>query len=1722
MAWVTPIGSAPEQIDYRLGLQHGCAIGGIDDAQLDYRTDQQRPLIWVGEALADLGIQAGTQLTEDQFHLARALVNGYHPHTGEQLVQHKLGIPRDAKVQLAPLVRMIEGVADEAGVAISEVLRHTQGRWTGRTSKRMLGMFERAQRAVQRHGETATLRADHAGQLADAAGLSAQDVWGADTYTNAAAKLTRTVLITDPDGTTTEQIVDNRLVIGNLAYDYTQPYDKDLSLLRQWAHPQIGEQIDKIFTEQALKTFAWAERNTAYGMRGHHGDGDTATTVRGNGFAGWAMIHPSARPTDGQTIGDPHWHIHFTIANMTRGEDGKWSTVAAGGRDLMRHAPAMDKLTRAAARKVMTEQYGITWKRNERTRLWQVAAIPDAAIREFSQRGADIKSMLLDLGFTEDTATAAVLRMVKQETRLPKTDAANLPDTSLREHYLARARAAGLDPDAIAAQALSGNTIPGTEANRQPGLDELVTALQDVEHGLTARTRRFSRIDAIAAVADALPTGGTHDEIEALADRVLEHAGFVPLRRPATGEQQATLGERRQLGAEHMANATLYTTQDILDAEQLIVATAQASHHDQTTIRVPAATAEMAADAIATANGFALSAEQHRELLRITTSGRALDTLVGGPGAGKTTLMDVVRAAYQAEGFVIAGTATQGTAGQTLQAESGIPSRTVAQWLHRIEHGKGLHGVDVLVLDEAAMTNDRDRVKLYTAAAQSGTKILEVGDPKQLRGVGCGSMFAVVHRLVNGGALVENRRQVDADERAAIAAWRRGDYSEALDSWADRDRLVVAETGQEATSAMLATWLDQRQGAPDPLTEIRGLLMVASTNEQVDRLNSAAQAIRQTQGELGDGRTYDLVGGRTIHLRENDFVMIRVNQRDKGQPDALNGYRGVVDRIHPDGRVDVRWDRATADGRITERATFTPDYIAKDGVRLGYALTIHKSQGMTVGSDNATWTGHDQQTRGGAVLFYGAGADNPGSFVATTRHKLNMWMFLARKDVEGHQDEHLLGVPKTRFERTRRVITKLIDRAKATEVNANDRPVMMDLGLLEDPDRPAPTASRTTSPTPAGPSPSEENAARKRAQRAKRDALETERRTAAAGLLREEWGEHPAVQKVTEGAAFGAVARWLDKISVGGGDPRTVLRAIDPDEVTAPRVLDPSKVTAAAIKQAAGADTTAASTLKHPPKTKAQRRERNDAAEREQREQVADLLREEWDDHPNAELVITGPAFGAVTGNLARATVAGHDPRSVLRAIDPAEVGDKDNPSAFAAWRIRTMTDPAPTEGQPDKETRQRVGPLAAAEALPPAAPTRLDLLVPSYERALASVRQHPIPAVDHGTPAAAGPPTSTAKPPSRLQPAAAQTPADEHTRWQIAVDAIRAVWTHDADWIISSQTSSVERLGLRLDAVRQAGYDPQEFMREALTTSGRGQIIQPNTAINPDHEPTTPLPRTTYEAGIPHPGQPGANPALVAAGLVDKHLTAMSRQRQSTPGTAPHDNGSDTVVPGGPAASSRDSARLAVPVDRRPPMQPSPARRDPTWPSWLPIAPDPQPLTGRERSLATAATVDAQRIRARVVELGRDAARERPDWVRQLGPAPEGPAARARYLASIATIAAYREQHRITGPDPIGPQPSGRDTRAYDAAAQARNQIERSTTPQPNTPPDKAAQQRDPAQSGRASDDRHSAPAASLSNDEVRQSAQRILDQQRRAAQRHTDQDPRRLAPGHGPKSGY
>ncbi|KOX27066.1 hypothetical protein ADK67_14670 [Saccharothrix sp. NRRL B-16348] len=1277
MAYVKPIGFDPVEIDYRLG-EHGSCSGSDRERSLSTHS-QGGPtgLLWIGQGLHEVGITPLSPLTRDQFPQARALATGRHPHTGEVLVEPKKAVPEDAKLPISPLVRAVHGIAAQAGVPVSEVL----------AERKLRDMFATAERVWQADGETARLRADHAGRILDAVGLAPDEVWQPGAFTRATAKLFTIVQTTGHTGKPRNKRVPRRVITGNAAYDLTVDIPKSDSTFLAIATPELAAQAEPMFLQQVLRTFDWLEARTAYGMRGKHGQGRTAATVPGSGFLGWAMVERTARPVEGMPVGDPHWHVHVTLANMTRGiEDGKWSTIAAGGRDLVRHAPVVQHMVHALIRYQMTTRFGVRYRRSDRTRRWEIAGIPDATLRHFSKRNTDIRALLTQLGLDPQTATRVQQDLAARLTRRPKHapgrahgDYIDAPDATLQDIWQGQELAAGRDPAGHLRRVLAGGHLP--EDSEQPEPEPVVTAetiarqLLDPATGLTSHSRRFTRADALRYVADAMPGGYESPEaIEAMTDRVLAHLDFV--RLPKGAELVHGVGAKRSLAAQHMANAEQFTTTDVVEAEKIILRAARASHPEQSPVRVTDPDLlEMALDTVEAGQGYPLSDEQRAAVTRLVTDGRMIDTVNGAPGTGKTTLLRVLRTILEAAGYVVQGAASAAVAARNLQAESGIPSRTLTSLLTTAEDPDTtvLTGVDVLVVDEANLTDDRDRARLYRRAAHTGTRIIEVGDKLQLRGVGAGSLFGHVHRLVDGSELVDNRRQRDEDEREAIALWREGRYSEALAIWMLKNRLVATDTTSEATAAMLATWAQLRAGAPDPHTEIRGLVMLSATRDMVDRLNYGAQALRLADGELGRGRTYALRRGGEIRFHIGDHVLMRINavqRRTLADTDVLNGYRAVVTDIAASGTLTVEWQEDSADGRITRLGKLTPEYIARGGVSLGYAMTVHKSEGLTVGDQ---WRGPDGEWSGGTVLFHAAGADNPAAHVATSRHRSAVHLFAPLDALETERESTNRPEPHTRAERMERAVEKLARRARATETSPDDLPVVVQLGLAEFRDLADAQAREQRAQDAEAAAREAHRRRRERAERsteAKQARAERDQRSRdrAAALLRDVWCHEPdLVERIVAAAAFTSVARRLAEVEDSALDVREVLAQVPLRTVSSGVVTDPGAFVAWAVRDAAERLADGRVDAEH---------ERVEHRRQWQllRDQVTDLLRDTWTARPDlAEAVITSPTFDAVVRQLDHQAVGDLDARTLLGRIPLAKVGHDsvEDPARLTAYFIK-------------------------------------------------------------------------------------------------------------------------------------------------------------------------------------------------------------------------------------------------------------------------------------------------------------------------------------------------------------------------------------------------------------------------------------------------------------------
>ncbi|MGH9165417.1 MAG: ATP-dependent DNA helicase, partial [Acidimicrobiales bacterium] len=428
--------------------------------------------------------------------------------------------------------------------------------------------------------------------------------------------------------------------------------------------------------------------------------------------------------------------------------------------------------------------------------------------------------------------------------------------------------------------------------------------------GTLARRKVFTRADVFVAVAPSL-FGRAPTELARVVDAVVASPEAIPLIGVAAARERA------------------YAPACVLAREAAIAANVAGMAARTDAPAVSRADVEAAIAAKERALGRALTAGQSRAVVAIATSGRGAESVLGVAGAGKTTAVDVVRAAFESAGYRVLGTSTSGQAARTLGREAGMESRTMASLLWRLDHGRArLDERTVVICDEAGMADDPSMLRLLAAAEAARAKVVLVGDHRQLGAVGPGGTFeAVLARHPDAvHTLDENVRQVDPAERAALVELRAGDVDAALAFYAERDRIRAAPTRDEALDAMVERWAGDIEAGADTA-------MFAWRRANVVELNARgrqAMAGRLAGPELAvSGRAFQ-AGDRIVTLAPG------------ANGELVTSERGVVDTVLVDEHAFIaRMD----DGR---RQVFAGEDLAADHLAHGYAVTVHRSQGATV------------------------------------------------------------------------------------------------------------------------------------------------------------------------------------------------------------------------------------------------------------------------------------------------------------------------------------------------------------------------------------------------------------------------------------------------------------------------------------------------------------------------------------------------------------------------------------------------------------------------------------------------------------------------------------------------------------------------------------------------------------------------------------------------------
>ncbi len=593
--------------------------------------------------------------------------------------------------------------------------------------------------------------------------------------------------------------------------------------------------------------------------------------VATEGLAVAGFVHRTSRE------GDPQVHSHSLAVNLTRRVDGR--VVALDARPLFVWARAAGSVYQAELQRALTARLGVAWGPDRRgTR--EIDGFTRDELRVFSKRTTQIEAELAAVG--ADQLTGGL--------RARADDAASLATRVAKDKGLTPARLVGrweaeaADAGLAVGRDLDERVCFGERTARPLGYEQVTTVLLHPESGVCGHSPRFTAADVVEHVC-ALAAGRlTLAEIEGHVDRFL--ASDLVVRLTPTGDEPGVrLAEWSTVAHRHLEDRVL----GLLD-------TLAAAGRDP----LPAAVVVAAVDA------RPWLGEDQREAVEVLTGpGAAVRCVLAPAGFGKTAMVATAARAAAEAGRPVVGTATTAKAVAELDG-AGVGGVTVAGLRARL-NGDGLASGTVVVLDEVSQCSTRDAETVLAAvAACPGGQLWVLGDARQAQSVLAGGVADELERRAAAGrvpaaVLDVNRRQVDADDRAALGLLRSGRADESQAVRADHG-WEHTECSPEATREALAAAAAGDIGRHGPAQVAVLCVSHVDAEDLADRVRRHLTDAGSITGPGLEGPGW--AGPRSFQAGDRVLFHTRCGSRADG---IINGTTATVTRAGPDG-LDVRPD----------------------------------------------------------------------------------------------------------------------------------------------------------------------------------------------------------------------------------------------------------------------------------------------------------------------------------------------------------------------------------------------------------------------------------------------------------------------------------------------------------------------------------------------------------------------------------------------------------------------------------------------------------------------------------------------------------------------------------------------------------------------------------------------------------------------------------------------
>ena len=584
-------------------------------------------------------------------------------------------------------------------------------------------------------------------------------------------------------------------------------------------------------------TLAWVERNAAE-TRMRSPDGGGMARVGNQKIVAATFRHDTSRNLD------PQLHTHAVLANMVKGADDRWRTMANEGLYAKQKLIGMlyrNELAAGLAR------LGYDVEKTHPDGRFEIAGVPREAIEAFSTRRAEIEAAMEARGLGASADNPRLAERAALMTRAAKRD---VDRGELRAVWARQAAGLGFDARVPVAEAVGRSASAARDLGREPpagpepgrphgagGLEAAAAATRQAEPPLDG-SARAPGLEAAAGPSPSSPAGEAvawalaHlSERQAVFSRADLYAAAL-----AHAPGAVAIGDAEREVAALAEAGTLHAV-DIPGAEDSLSLERTAGEERETIASMRAGLGRGRApmrgwQVQGHLNGGPLTAGQKEAVKLILSAKDRTVGVQGYAGTGKTTMLNRARALAEKKGWRMAGLAPSASAVQTLASEAGIESETLQRFLARnagvaggrltkkgAKEMRAAFAKTILVVDEGSLASTvqaRDLLKI--ANTLRIPRVVLVGDAKQLDAVDAGKPFAQLQAAgMKTAVMDEILRQRDPGLKQAVEASLKGEIGRAFDKLGDN---VAEAKPDNIAGAVAARWL----ALPDAAREATGVM----------------------------------------------------------------------------------------------------------------------------------------------------------------------------------------------------------------------------------------------------------------------------------------------------------------------------------------------------------------------------------------------------------------------------------------------------------------------------------------------------------------------------------------------------------------------------------------------------------------------------------------------------------------------------------------------------------------------------------------------------------------------------------------------------------------------------------------------------------------------------------------------------------------------------------